>query len=215
MKRLWLIAVALAAGTAFAQQQKPGKYYIGLDVGQSRIEAGQGFLVPVEEIQHGNDVGFKASFGIQISRYFAVEAGYTEYGNFKAENVAYTCPTGYSPPCAYDVSAGVHGPFTNVVGLVVFSDHWSLSGRAGLQYALSSLSARDPDVPSSEISSDEDSFGFLYGVGLNYQVNPRLRVRLNWEENDQLSAGLDLGGGVGFYELGSSRLTSLGFDYRF
>jgi hypothetical protein len=42
-----------------------------------------------------------------------------------------------------------------------------------------------------------------------------MRVRLNWEQNDQLSVGLALGGGVGFYELGSSSLTSLGLDYRF
>ena len=46
-------------------------------------------------------------------------------------------------------------------------------------------------------------------------MNPRTRIRLNWEENDQLALGLNLGGGIGFYELGSARLTSLGLDYRF
>jgi outer membrane receptor protein involved in Fe transport len=189
---------------------------VGLDIGQSRIEAGQGgFLVPVEEIQHGNDVGFKALFGIQVSRYFGVEAGYTHFGSFRAENVTYTCPTGATPPCAYNISASTHGPFTDLIGVWPFAERWSASFRAGLQYAQSSLRARDPDVAGSAADSDESSFGFLYGVGINYQLNPHTRLRLNWEQNDQLSIGLALGGGVGFYELGSSRLTSLGFDYRF
>jgi OmpA-OmpF porin, OOP family len=212
MKGLWLVTLSLLAGTALAQQ-KPGKYYVGLEVGQSRIEAGSGFLVPVEEIQHGNDIGIKALFGIQISRYFAVEAGYTHFGSFDAENVPYACNT--APPCTYDISVSMHGPFTNVVGVWPFAERWSASFRAGGQYAQSTLRARDPDVPGAASDSDQSSWGFLYGVGINYQVNPRMRVRLSWEQNDQISIGLDLGGGVGFYELGSSRLTSLGLDYRF
>jgi len=207
--------LAGVAGAAFAQD-KPGKYYVALDVGQSRIEAGEGgFLVPIDDIQHGNDVGFKALFGIQVSRYFAVEAGYTQFGSFEAENVPYTCPPGATSPCTYDISARTHGPSTNVVGLWPFAEHWSASIRAGLQYAQTTMRARDPDVPSSAVDHEESSFGFLYGLGLDYQLNPHTRIRLNWEQNDQLSVGLGLGGGVGFYELGSSRLISLGLDYRF
>jgi OOP family OmpA-OmpF porin len=215
MKALWSVAVCLAASTVWAQQPS-SKFYVGLDVGQSKIEAGQGgFLIPVTSIQNGNDVGFKALFGIQVSRYFAVEAGYVDFGSFDAEDVPYTCPPGSAPPCTYTISASAHGPSTNFVGLWPFAEHWSLSIRGGVQYAQSSLKARDPDVPSSASDHDETSFGFLYGAGINYQVNPRMRVRLNWEQNDQLSVGLALGGGVGFYELGSSSLTSLGLDYRF
>jgi opacity protein-like surface antigen len=215
MKRLWLVAVSLLAGSAWAQQQ-PGKYYVALDVGRSRIEAGQGgFLVPLERIQHGNDIGFKALFGIQISRYFGVEAGYTHFGGFKTRDVPYTCSTGSTPPCTYDISASVHGPSTNLVGLWPFAERWALVGRVGAQFAQSTLRAHDPDVPGSAQDSDESSWGLMYGLGINYQLNPRMRVRLNWEQNDQLSVGLYLGGGVGFYELGSSRLTSLGLDYRF
>jgi len=214
MKRLWLVALAIS-GSAWAQAPS-SKFYVGLDVGQSRIEAGNGgFFVPADDIQHGNDVGFKAVLGIQISRYFAVEAGYTQFGSFKAENVPYTCGAGTSPPCTFNISASTHGPSTNLVGLWPFAEHWSACIRGGVQYAQSSLKARDPDVPSTATDHDESSFGFLYGVGLNYQVNPKMRVRLNWEQNDQLSVGLNLGGGVGFYELGSSRLISLGLDYRF
>jgi hypothetical protein len=57
-----------------------------------------------------------------------------------------------------------------------------------------------------------------YYVGLdvgNYQLNPRMRVRLDWEQNDQLSFGLNMSGGAGVYDLGQSSLTSLGLDYRF
>jgi opacity protein-like surface antigen len=215
MKVWWLVAASLVASSALAQQQGPGKFYVGLDVGQSRIEAESGeFLYPADDIQHGTDVGFKALFGIQISRYFAVEAGYTHFGSFDARNIPYTCGAGSPPPCTYDVSASTHGPFTDLVGLWPFAEHWSASVRAGVQYAQSSLKAHDPDVPASTTDHDESSFGFLYGVGVNYQLNERMRVRLNWEQNDQLALGLNLGGGVGFYELGSARLISLGLDYR-
>jgi len=215
MKRLWLVAVYLVAGGAWAQQQ-PGKYYVALDVGQSRIEAGNGgFFVPLSEVQHGTDVGFKALFGIQISRYFGVEAGYTHFGGFEAENVQYNCPTGATPPCTYNVSASVHGPSTNLVGLWPFAERWSLAGRIGAQYAQTSMRARDPDVPSSAEDSNDSTWGLMYGLGINYQLNPRMRIRLDWEQNDQLDVGLYLGSGLAFYELGSSRLTSLGLDYRF
>jgi len=215
MKASWLVSVSLLAGSALAQQQ-PSKYYVALDVGQSRIEAGNGaFFGPRDDKQHGNDVGFKALFGIQISRYFGVEAGYTAFGNFKAENVPYTCFSGSTPPCTYDISASVHGPSTNLVGLWPFAERWSLAARIGAQYAQTRLRARDPEVPSATNDSDEDGWGFMYGFGVNYQVNPRMRVRLNWEHNDQIAVGLYLGGGVGFYELGNSRLTTLGLDYRF
>lgn len=213
MKGLWLVAVSLLASSAWAQQQ-PGKYYVALDVGRSRIDAGQaGILVPVEGMQHGTDIGFKGLFGIQVSRYFAVEAGYTHFGSFDARNIPYTCST--APPCTYEISASTHGPFTNLVGLWPFAERWSASVRGGAQYAQSSLQARDPDVPGTTTDNDQSSWGFLYGVGINYQVNPRMRVRLNWEQNDQISIGLNLGGGVGVYQLGSSSLLSLGLDYRF
>ena len=74
---------------------------------------------------------------------------------------------------------------------------------------------RDPDIAGPANKHHDNSWGFLYGVGVNYQVTSRMRLRLNWEHNDQLSFGLNLGGGAGVYDLGSSSLTSLGLDYRF
>jgi opacity protein-like surface antigen len=78
-----------------------------------------------------------------------------------------------------------------------------------------STSERDPDVPGSARSFDDSSWGLLYGAGLSYRLSPRMTLALNWERNDQIEFGVNLGGGAGVYDLGSSSLTSLGFAYRF
>jgi OmpA-OmpF porin, OOP family len=216
MKWSWVAAMALASGAALAQQP-PGKYYVGLDVGRSWLEATQSatFFGPEVSRQDGHDLGFKALFGIQVSRYFAVEAGYVDFGDFDVQAIPYDCGTGAPPPCTFDVTASTRGPSTNLVGLWPFAEHWSLSFRAGAQYAQISVTERDPDVAGSTEKHDDASWGVLYGAGINYQVTPRLRARLNWERNEQIEFGLGLGGGATVFDLGSSSLTSLGVDYRF
>lgn len=216
MKTLWSVAACLAASTAWAQQPS-SKFYVGLDVGRSMLDASQSqnFFGPEVSRQNGNDVGFKALFGIQVSRYFAVEAGYTDFGSFDAKGIPYNCAVNSPPPCTFNVSASTHGPSTNLVGLWPFAEHWSMSFRGGAQYAQISTTDRDPDIPGSGNKHDDSSWGFLYGVGVNYQVTPRMRLRLDWEQNDQISFGVNLSGGAGVYDLGSSSLTSLGLDYRF
>jgi OmpA-OmpF porin, OOP family len=215
VKAGWLVAIMLTTGTAWAQEPS-SKFYVALDVGRSRLEASQSmFFAPDGARTHGADIAFKGLFGIQISRYFAVEAGYTDFGSFAVEGIPYSCAPNSPPPCTFNVTAGARGPSTNVVGLWPFAERWSMSFRGGAQYSQVSTTTRDPDVQGSASRYHDSSWGLVYGAGLNYQVTPRMRIRLNWEQNDQISFGLNLGGGAGVYDLNQSSLTSLGLDYRF
>ena len=42
-----------------------------------------------------------------------------------------------------------------------------------------------------------------------------MKLSLDYGRYDVIEFGLALGGGIGVYDVGSSRLTSLGFAYRF
>ena len=94
-------------------------------------------------------------FGIQISRYFAVEAGYVDFGEFALRDIPYTCAPQQAGPCTYDLNSKTHGPFANLVVTWPFAERWGLNGRLGGYYADISTSERDPDVPGTERSTSE------------------------------------------------------------
>lgn len=210
------LLLGLAAHADPADQPRT-KFYVGVDLGYTRLDGAvsPGFFETPSSRPDGRDTGFKALAGIQISRYFAVEAGYTDFGRFTARDVQYSCPVGATPPCTYDVNSSTRGPSTNLVGVWPFSDRWSLKARFGAQHAEITTTQRDPEVAGSTLRNQERSWGFMYGAGLSYKINPHWSASLDWERNDQLSLGLALSGGAGVFELGSSSLTSLGVAYRF
>jgi opacity protein-like surface antigen len=211
-----LLAWPLVAQAAPADEPTT-KFYVGLDVGSSKFNAtlSEQFFSARTSQPSGTDLGFKVHAGIQISRYFAVEAGYADFGEITVKGIPYSCAMGSPPPCTYNVSSNARGPSTNIVGIWPFAEHWALKARVGGQYAHTSTTERDPDVTGSNRRYSEDSLGFMYGAGLSYRLNPRMTLGLNWERNDQIEFGVGLGGGAGVYDLGTSTLTSLGFSYRF
>jgi OmpA-OmpF porin, OOP family len=197
--------------------QPSGKFYVGLDVGSSDLDAtvSQQFFGPQVRQESGSDVGFKARFGIQISRYFAVEAGYVDFGEFTLRDIPYSCAPQQPGPCTYDVSSQTHGPFANLVVSWPFAERWALNGRLGGYYADISTSERDPDVPGTQQSYSDSGIGLQIGGGFSFQLDPRMTLSLDYGRYDVIDFGLAIGGGVGVYDVGSSSLVSLGFAYRF
>lgn len=220
MKRLFIAAVlACVSLPALADSgtQPTGKYYVGLDVGSSELNAGlsEQFFEPEFNEHTGNDIGFRVRFGIQVSRYFAVEAGYVNFGEFSLNDLPYLCAPEQEGPCTFNLRSSTDGPMANIVVTWPFAEQWALNGRVGGYYADVSTSERDPDVPGSERKYDDSGFGLQIGAGLSYQINPRMKISADWGKFDLIAFGPTLGGGVGVYDLGSAELVSLGFAYRF
>jgi hypothetical protein len=190
---------------------------VGLDVGSSRLDAtvSQQFFGPEVGRPSGHSTGFRLRGGVQISRYFGIELGYADFGQFSVTGLPYACPSSATPPCTYNFSSKTAGPFGSFVGTIPFAQRFAFNARLGGYYADMSSSERDPDRPETARRDRFVGMAFQYGVGFAYQLNPRMKLSLDWNEYDLIAFGPSLGGGVGIYDSGSYRLTSLGFAYRF
>ena len=89
------IGLMLASGVAMAQQAQP-KFYVGASIGEARVNAGdlgdyinetaselralgvQNVSSKVDE----SDTAFKIFAGYQFNKWFAVEGGYSNFGEF-------------------------------------------------------------------------------------------------------------------------------------
>ena len=100
MRKAMVLGVLGLAGTlaspAFADDFTG--FRLGMNMSSDTL-ASDLFFEPALEEQHINEsrFGYGLFGGWALNRYFAVEAGYTQFGSFKAENVPYTCGAGTSP----------------------------------------------------------------------------------------------------------------------
>ena len=85
----------------------------------------------------------------------------------------------------------------------------------GGYYADITTSEQDPDVPGTKQEYHDTGIGFQVGVGLSYEINPRIKISADWGKYDLIEFAPTLGGGIGAYDVGSASLASLGFAYRF
>lgn len=213
-------ALLLAGGTAAADEPHRATvrgFYAGLDVGRSRLEAQHSvlFFGPDADRRSASDTGLRLRAGYQFSRYFALEAGYADFGELDLSGVPYSCPVGAPAPCTYNLKSKTRGPLMKAVVTWPFADRWNLDARFGGLYAEVSTSEVDPDIAGSRRHYSDSSLGFSYGVGLRYEISPQWNLSVDWQQFDQVDLGLGFRGGASFYDLGSSALTSLGVTYRF
>ena len=211
------LLTALPSGANAAGSTPDGKFYVGLNIGTSRADAhvSQQFFGPNVVTPNGDSTGFQARFGYQFSRFFAVEAGYVDFGQFEINNIPYYCTPGGPATCTYNVRSSMNGPFADFVATWPFAERWALNAHLGAYYASVSTTEGDPDIASSHRHYSDSNTAFHYGAGLSFRVTPKLDVELAWSEFDQISLGLGLGGGAAVYDEGSSTLTSLGVLFRF
>lgn len=216
---LAIAIVAISSAAVAAPPAAPHRFYVGLDVGRSTSdgEISNQFFGQTVRQPAGDSTGARLRFGYQFTRYVAMEGGYVDFGEFSVHDIPYTCSTGGggATSCTYDVRSKTRGVFMDVVGSWPFAGRWTLNGRLGAIRAESRTSERDPNLPASSRRYSDTNAGLMYGVGLAYSFNPRADAELSWSEFDQLGLGLDIGGGAAVFDLGSSKLLSLGVRYRF
>ncbi|HTU64985.1 MAG TPA: porin family protein [Steroidobacteraceae bacterium] len=215
--RLCFLALLPLAAQADPPASVTG-FYVGLDVGQSKLQAklSQQFFGPEIARQSGDDVGVRVRGGYQFSRFVAVEASYVDFGKFEMSGIPYNCPGNVSAAvCSYSLSAETQGFSTSVIGSWPFADGWSLNARIGAVYMEGTTHERDPAIPASTRTYSDNNSGVMYGVGIGYRFNEHLGVNVDWQQYDQFVLGLRLSGSAGTYDVGSSKLISAGVSYRF
>lgn len=90
-KTAGLLALATLGNFAFAQESFPLGWYVGTSLGQSKATIdneritnsllGSGFASSTLTNDR-RDLGFKVLGGYQVNKYFALEGGYFDLGNF-------------------------------------------------------------------------------------------------------------------------------------
>jgi OOP family OmpA-OmpF porin len=177
-----LFALALSAGP-FAMADDSG-WYTGVNAGQSRAKIDDakitgGLLAGgFSTTAISNDYrhfGFKAFGGYQFDKYFALESGYFDLGEFGF--LANTLPAG-----ALNGTIKVKGLNFDGVGSLPFTDKFSAFARAGLNYA----EAKDNFSGSGLVTVTNPNRtkrapNYKFGAGLQYDFTRAFGVRVEAE----------------------------------
>lgn len=184
-------------------------WYVGANVGQSRSKIADGPIARSLTAQGfssssiNNDsqgAGFKLFGGYQFNRYFALESGYFNLGDFGY--TATTVPAGTSSG-----RIRLQGMNFDAVGILPITQKFSAFGRVGVTYvdARDTFSGSGADyAPNSTAQKHE--FNYKYGIGLQYALTRAVDMRMEAERYRVKDA-------IG--NSGDVDLVSLGVVYRF
>ena len=194
-KLLAAAALAFAAQTAHAQG-----WYAGVDIGATRTNADFSEIIfgAVSDQSSATGFGFRVRGGYQLGRHFAVEAGYTNFGNSDFT---------FSGSTTHTSSDAFHGA---LVGIIPIGDKWVLDGKFGI--IKMTVSTRQSGNGSTNES--ERNGGVMFCIGAGYHIDDHWDLRIDWSGFQQVDFGLTLGGGLGAFSYGDSALASVGAEYR-
>lgn len=168
---------ATAGGQAFAELV-PG-WYLGGNVGpaQTDFEHAPMFMVPPGAVRsvrdEDRDTGYKLYGGYQLSRNFAVEAGYFDLGKY-----GYGYTAGPLPLGTFSGETRFNGLNLDLVGTLALTENLSMLGRIGAVHTRARSSfITTGTVPSMGTSRRENDWGMKVGVGLEYAITQALSVR--------------------------------------
>ncbi|WP_111265453.1 outer membrane beta-barrel protein [Marilutibacter maris] len=157
------LGLALAAPAAQAADNQRG-FYAGAGVGQSLVDEGR---------YDDEDTAFSAFGGYQFNRYFALEAGYADFGELESRDVGGDL----------EASSG----YLVAVGSVPFGANLSGYAKAGLhRWDL------DSALPAVIGGRDDSGTDPTYGIGLQYRFNDSLALRGEYSRFEIEDADLDL-----------------------
>ncbi len=185
-------------------------WYIGGNLGKTNADIdetriannlmGNGFSSGALLRDDTTDRGYKLYGGYQVNRYFALEGGYFNLGEF-----SFTSTT--QPAGTFNSNIKLRGLNVDAVGFLPITEKFSAFGRLGVNYAESKDSFRGTGfVNPLKSRTTERETNPKIGVGLQYAFTEALAVRLEVERyriNDIGSHKGDVG------------LISAGLVYRF
>lgn len=176
--------LAIAALNCTITAADDSGWYVGANAGQSRADIdeekisrallGAGFATN-SITSDERDLGYKLFGGYQFSRYFALEGGYFDLGEFSYQ--ANTTPSG---TLRGDIE--LKGINFDAIGILPFTDRFSAFGRVGVNYAEAKDSFRGSGaVDVLDPHSSKRRANYKYGAGLQYALAESVTVRLEAE----------------------------------
>jgi OOP family OmpA-OmpF porin len=178
--RLLMLAALWPALASSALAQDSSYFYGGLSLGESRARIDQerisasllgAGLASTSFARDERSFGWRLFGGLQMNRYFALEASAFDLGKFSFN--ATTTPTG-----TLNGQIKLGGASLDLVGTLPLSDSFSLIGRVGANAAR----ARDSFTGSGSVvvlnpNPSKRQVNPKFGAGLQVEVNPNFFVR--------------------------------------
>lgn len=176
--------------------------YIGAGIGQSRSYTKAAPVIKNLNSQGGfvnswatdeKDVGYKLFVGKQLSRYFAVEAGFFDLGNFNIKT---------NSCCGFvNAEQKYKGVNLDLIAQLPMSERFSVYGRAGMHYTKATTKfsgSRAVGLFAGEQS--EKKLNPKFGVGLEYKLTEALALRAE-AENHRIDDTLRSNGNTKLYSM--------------
>lgn len=143
------LAAALLGTSAFAAQAQDTGFYAGLGAGQSRVDEGA---------YDDHDTALSLFGGYQFHRNFALEGGFTDFGDLR--------------PDVPGADLSVDSVSLTAVGILPFNDRFSGYAKAGVQrWDL------DHAIPALTGTTKDHGTDPVYGLGLQYRFNDQVALR--------------------------------------
>lgn len=183
--KIWISVLALTAAAAapVAMAADPAAaWYLGAGAGQSRAKlndssinavlAGSG-ATAAATTKDETDFSYKLFLGYQFNKYFAVEAGYFNLGE-------YSFTTTTVPAATLRGSLKNHiGTNLDVLGILPLADKFSLYGRLGIQTSKTTDLFSGVAVPNPAPSKNKTDYKL--GLGAEFDFTKNVGVRGEWE----------------------------------
>jgi len=192
MARNSLACVAcLVATSAWAQGGGNRAFYVGADAGWSNLHDSGDFDVQ-QGVDDDQSITFSVRLGYRFNRYFSLEAGYTDLGEFDT-TPSVVCPAIYPPGscAAFDASTSIDGVTLGAVGTWPVSSHLQLEASAAAIYREVEYSYGGA---AGNGSLTEKGTVWKLGFGVGVPINDRLEVGL--ELAQYRDVGIRIGAGA-------------------
>lgn len=165
------LALGLAACVFSAQaaEQTP-KFYVGIKSGGSSIHHGVSAFKQIGNEVNSTSLAYGAFMGYHLTPYFATELGYDRFGQVDVEQTNSNSPFSFKHRVqGAQFSLKAHYPMTQ---------HLSLFGRLGTAYVQNRYTLSEGQIHEK---FRKNAFSPLLGTGLDYQLLPELRFRVEYQ----------------------------------
>ena len=151
-KKRLLLASLITLAVSNTAMASPGVYF-GVGLGDAKLN----------ETGIDDETGKKFFAGYKINRFFAVEAGYTDFGSFKSSSIGTT--------------AELDGLEATILASYPIGSRFSVFGRLGLwNWDFETAAATGTKI------SSKDGRDTVHGIGADFNLNRRIKLRGSWDE---------------------------------
>jgi hypothetical protein len=201
----------IVTSTAYGQSPtRPKKFYLGLQVGQSELDRARSDLNVVFD---DHDNAFTLLAGYRFSRFYALEVGYSDLGEFTAE-FRDPCVGVPGVVCPSDIGkTAITNFFLNNIVIWPIADHFHLKAVLGMNWhELSGSLAR---ASGSTTTFSDSSGSYNFGLGIGVPVNKRLELGLDVTSYRALKFGFNFNDAFSLVYEPDATVAMLGVRYRF